>query len=211
MVLEDQHKQAMEELGTRRQTLRERPTTGKMRKDNYEIKQMENRLDKALTSYNDLRSGNKELRKEIDVWRKQQRNQSRVNKGFGREIGSAVESVKKLNNSSYQGQRISEETNNQILALKQKHETDKINFEEKIQTLQAKLRERDDTDQDGGLGRTGKAATEDKSKEFQAAEFSNPAALLKPRLSRWKANNLEKKNLMDMYIRNVKIIEDAFE
>jgi hypothetical protein len=74
MVLEDQHKQAMEELGTRRQTLRERPTTGKMRKDNYEIKQMENRLDKALTSYNDLRSGNKELRKEIDVWRKQQRN-----------------------------------------------------------------------------------------------------------------------------------------
>jgi len=77
--------------------------------------------------------------------------------------------------------------------------------------LQAKLRERDDTDQEGGLGRTAKGATEDKTKEFQAAEFSNPAALLKPRLARWKANNLEKKNLMDMYIRNVKIIEDAFE
>lgn len=173
----------MEELTSRKTTLRERPTTGKMRKDNYEIKQLENRVDKALTAYNDLRAGNKQLRKEIDVWRKQQRNQNRVNKGFSREIGGAVENVKKLNNSSYQGARISEETNNQILALKQKHETDKINFEEKIQTLQAKLRERDDTDQEGGLGRTGKGnAAEDKSKEFQAAEFSNPAALLKPRL-----------------------------
>ncbi len=43
------------------------------------------------------------------------------------------------------------------------------------------------------------------------AEFSNPAALLKLRLQKWTNNNKEKKNLMDMYIRNVKIIEDAFE
>lgn len=56
-----------------------------------------------------------------------------------------------------------------------------------------------------------KAAAEDKTKDFTAAEFSNPTALLKPRLARWKANNHEKKNLMDMYVRNVKIIEDAFE
>lgn len=92
--------------------------------------------------------------------------------------------------------------------MKQKHETDKINFEEKIQTLQAKLRERDDDTQE--LNRT-KQAAEDKNKDFTAAEFSNPTALLKPRLARWKANNHEKKNLMDMYVRNVKIIEDAFE
>ena len=44
-----------------------------------------------------------------------------------------------------------------------------------------------------------------------AAEFSNPAALLKLRLQKWTTNNKEKKNLMDMYVRNVKIIEDAFE
>ena len=42
-------------------------------------------------------------------------------------------------------------------------------------------------------------------------EFSNPAALLKLRLQKWTTNNKEKKNLMDMYIRNVKIIEDAFD
>jgi hypothetical protein len=42
-------------------------------------------------------------------------------------------------------------------------------------------------------------------------EFANPVALLKLRLSKWTAQNKEKKNLMDMYIRNVKIIEDAFD
>lgn len=44
-----------------------------------------------------------------------------------------------------------------------------------------------------------------------SAEFSNPAALLRRRLDKWTTNNKEKKALMDTYIRNVKIIEDAFE
>jgi predicted RNase H-like nuclease (RuvC/YqgF family) len=34
---------------------------------------------------------------------------------------------------------------------------------------------------------------------------------LKLRLQKWTNNNKEKKNLMDMYIRNVNIIEDAFQ
>ena len=44
-----------------------------------------------------------------------------------------------------------------------------------------------------------------------AGEFANPVALLKRRLNKWLLNNKEKKDLMDMYVRNVKIIEDAFE
>jgi len=35
--------------------------------------------------------------------------------------------------------------------------------------------------------------------------------VLKRRLNKWLTNNKEKKDLMDMYVRNVKIIEDAFE
>ena len=44
-----------------------------------------------------------------------------------------------------------------------------------------------------------------------AGEFSNPVALLTLRLRKWTNNNKEKKNLMDMYVRNVNIIEDAFQ
>lgn len=45
-----------------------------MKKDQYEIKLLENRLDKALISFNDIQASNKTLRKDIDIWRKQQRN-----------------------------------------------------------------------------------------------------------------------------------------
>ena len=43
-----------------------------------------------------------------------------------------------------------------------------------------------------------------------AQEFSNPTAVLKLRLNRWTQNNREKKQLSDMYMRNVKVIEDSF-
>lgn len=54
-----------------------------------------------------------------------------------------------------------------------------------------------------GKGETGK-------KGGPPAEFSNPIAVLKLRLSKWESNNREKKHLMDAYVRNVKVIEDSF-
>ena len=42
-------------------------------------------------------------------------------------------------------------------------------------------------------------------------EFANPADVLKARLAKWKTNNKEKKHLLDKYIRNVKVLEDAFK
>lgn len=102
----------------------------------------------------------------------------------------------------------SEETNNQILALKAKHEHDKLVFEMKIMELQKKLKERDENEKGQTMkgddsGATGAVAG--------AVDFANPVALLKRRLNKWLTNNKEKKDLMDMYVRNVKIIEDAFE
>jgi len=50
----------------------------------------------------------------------------------------------------------------------------------------------------------------DKVDTSNQQEFSNPVALLKPRLQRWQSNNKEKRALMDMYTRNVEVIEHAF-
>ena len=50
-----------------------------------------------------------------------------------------------------------------------------------------------------------------KKRNATVTDFANPAVLLKIRLDKVVNNNKEKKNLMDMYTRNVKIIEDAFE
>jgi len=82
-----------------------------------------------------LQSTNKGLRKEIDVMRKEMKNQLRVNQGYAKDIRNANEKAKKLNSNTYAGQRVSEETNNQILALKAKHEAEKFNFEKKIKDL----------------------------------------------------------------------------
>lgn len=121
----------------------------------------------------------------------------------------ANDKAKKINQTTYQGQRVSEETDNSILAIKSKHETEKADFEKRIKLMQDKLREKDETEMDKtkskGLNneKTEKTATD--------GEFSNPAALLKIRLQKHVDRNKEKKNLMDMYIRNVNVIEDAFQ
>ena len=46
-----------------------------------------------------------------------------------------IDRVKKLNNLTQTGNRLSEETQNQILALKAKHDMDKLNFEHRILDL----------------------------------------------------------------------------
>lgn len=71
------------------------------------------------------------------------------------------------------------------------------------------MKERDDSDLD--KTRTKGVTVAQDTTVAAAGEFSNPVALLKLRLQKWTNNNKEKKNLMDMYIRNVNIIEDAFQ
>lgn len=102
---------------------------------------------------------------------------------------------------------MSEETNNSILAIKAKHETEKADFEKRIKLMQDKLREKDETELGVTKSHTANNAQEDQS---SAAEFSNPIEIMKMRLAKHISKNKEKKNLMDIYIRNVSIIEDAF-
>ena len=156
-----------------------------MRKDATFAKTLENQLEHTNVKYSKLQSENKILRQQIDVMRKEKKNQDRVNKGYSSDIKFTNDKGKKLNSATYQGQRASEETHNQILALKAKHETEKDTFEKKIKDLQDKLKERDDTDLDKTKSKgTGPAITD--TTQAQAGEFSNPVAFLNLRLTKWK-------------------------
>jgi hypothetical protein len=148
------------------------------------------------------------LRGEVDVLRKEHKNQLRVNKGLDGEIVKIVTRAKDLSIGGYTEGRKADGTHNQILALKKKHEDEKESFERKIKDLQDQLKERDDSELDHSKT---KDMANSKKLNLANAEFSNPAQLLKERLKKKTANNKEKKNLMDMYVRNVKVIEDAFE
>ena len=67
--------------------------------------------------------------------RKEQKNQNRVNKTLNKDIGVTVDKARGMNVSTYSSSKVADETNNQILALKAKHESEKYNFERKIKDL----------------------------------------------------------------------------
>jgi chromosome segregation ATPase len=111
MVLSDQEKELREQLKEKKGHLTTvRPSTAKNKKDRHEISMLENRCQDGTIKLNALQSQNKLLRKDIDTWRKQLKNQSRVNKGYGKEINKAVDDIKKLNQQTYNGSRFCQDT-----------------------------------------------------------------------------------------------------
>lgn len=75
MILEDQLKQAAEELIEKKENLKLiRPPTAKLNKDSQKINLLEGNLEKALMKYSTIQASNLKLRQEIDVMRKEQKN-----------------------------------------------------------------------------------------------------------------------------------------
>jgi len=104
MILEDQYKQVLVELAEKREHLKTvRTETAKMKKDEHKIRLLENQLDQALIRYNDIQTQNRRLRADIDVMRKEQRNQLYANKNILRDINTMSEEAKKLNTTTYSG------------------------------------------------------------------------------------------------------------
>ena len=67
--------------------------------------------------------------------RKQLKNQGKVQTSIKKDIKVAKDQAKDMSVQSLKGKKNAEDTNNQILALKAKHEQDKQSFERKIQDL----------------------------------------------------------------------------
>lgn len=89
------------------------------------------------------------------------------------------------------------------------HEADKKKFDSDIAKMKANLQE-DEMDTILKADKTN--ATKDQGKDSGSdASISNHIVVLKMRLAKIVATNKEKKRLMDQYLRNVKVIEDAFE
>ena len=85
-----------------------------------------------------------------------------------------------------------------------------------IKKLQERLKERDEPIEfdDKTFNNNNASAAGTDAKAGSGAlkqEFANPIAILKLRLQKIIATNKEKKHLLDKYMRNARIIEDAFE
>lgn len=214
MILDDQFKQALKEKKAKEDELNSmRPSTAVQKKDKIKLKQLENQLEKGQVEYNNTLSGNEGLKKKINMMRKEVVTAKRVLESLGKDIGKKREEIRDVNEKQIKSKKSTEDTNVRILVLKSRHEAEKQTFEKKILELQDKLNVKDETAgelekstmKDTSMNKKGNTSVEEHE------EFANPANLLRSRLSKWSGNNKEKKHLLDKYIKNVKIIEDAFE
>ena len=151
-------------------------------------------------------SKNKQLKGEINMLRKELTSSQDENKRMGSDIKKIRKLAEQENNAAVFSKRVAEEQINQSIALRAKHEEDKDHFEAEIKRYQEKLYEKEEDNKIDDDAST--APTKEKAKN---GEFQNPLAILKLRLAKIVATNREKKRLMDQYLRNVKVIEDAFE
>lgn len=214
MILDDQYKKALKEKKAKEDELNKmRPSTANQKKEKIKLKQLENQLEKGQVTYNNTVSKNLTTKKKIDMMRKEATTASRVIASLTKDIEKKRKEIKDVNTKLLTNKKSTEDTNVKILGMKSHSEEEKQTFEKKMLDLQAKLNVKDET-----AGELEKSTFKDTSVMKKGAtqveeneEFANPADLLRTRLTKWKTNNKEKKHLLDKYIRNVKVIEEAFK
>jgi chromosome segregation ATPase len=87
---------------------------------------------------------NEEYRRSIDLLRKELTSSKSECARYDKTIKKSKKEAE-IQNKDYQSvSKIAEETNNQIIALQAKHEEEKEKFENVIQKLQLKLKEKDE-------------------------------------------------------------------
>lgn len=102
--------------------------------------------------------------------------------------------------------RIAGENNNAILSLKCRAEAEKEQFEAEIKRLQERLKAKQSFQEMDDSAFHAAAA-----EEFSGDDFANPIEILRLKVNRVVAINKEKKRLLEQYVRNAQVIEQAFD
>ena len=118
--------------------------------------------------------------------------------------------IRELATESINNNKMANETNNQILALKAKHEEEKDRFELDLKKLQEVLKEQDEPIEFDDKSFNQNVNTAKGGAQKQEV-FANPIVILKLRVNKLIGKNREKKRLVDLYLKNAMIIEAAFE
>lgn len=213
--MEDQCKQMLADFNEKKDKIKEMiPSEEDFHQQEVQRRHILHLLANERVRLNDTVGRNQFLKGEINIMRKEILFAHDSIDKMSRQIGKIKKEAVGTNKDYIQGSKHADETNNQILALKAKHEEEKEKFELEIKKLQERLKERDEPiefdDKTFNNASTGGAADAKQSGALKQ-EFANPIAILKLRLQKIIATNKEKKHLLDKYMRNSRIIEDAFE
>ena len=210
LLLEDRQKEQLKEFTEKKAELHGmRPCTKEQKRKMAELKLAENHLDKTIVKYNQIIAENHQLKCQVDALRKELNAANAIYNKLQSSIKKREKDTMRNSTQRNEDKNNTEETHIQILALKTKHDKERTEFNQKINELKTKLKERDELrkldergpslDNKQHLGKTDKK------------EYSNPLDILKLRLDKWHSSNVEKKQIIEKYIKNSRVIEDAFE
>jgi hypothetical protein len=210
--LEENIKQAQIELAERqRNVLSKKPNELQQLQTKIKINSQNKNVKNERIRLNMTKARNEQLKKEIDLLRKELMSSKAECKRYDKKIKVFKKDAEQQNKDYQAISKIAEETNNQIIALQAKHQEDKDLFEANIQKLQMSLNNKEDGELIDYDAKKGEKKDAQESQAAKGAEFSNPIVILKRRLNKITETNKEKRKLMEQYLRNVKVIEDAFD
>ena len=213
MIIEEQIKQANSEINEKKQAIdriknpeQKKPAQDKL--DAIEISTKGKKIKNETIKLNITKTQNLNYRSQIDMLRKDMTSKKDQVKKLNKLTKKARKLAESQNHEAIHNIKLADEHVTQRIALRAKHEEDKNMFEGKIIEMQQKLHEQDEplAFENKALEQQTEQAGGDKT-----TDYKNPIQILKLRLAKIVATNKEKKRLMDQYLRNVKVIEDAFD
>lgn len=129
---------------------------------------------------------------------------------LSKDCGKIQKEIVKENTENVRLQKVTEQIVDEILAKKKKSADEQEEFERELEKLKHKMKETDSMSRKSKMSTASVEKPKAKRDLQKEEEFNNPALLIKKREEKWAANNKEKKHLMDKYIKNIKVIDDAF-
>lgn len=188
----------------RDQIREKRPSTKEQKQKAATIKRLENQLDKEIVQYNQTVAENKMLRKEIDKYRKDKKAADEIFSKLQKQKQSIEsDTMKTTKNRNKEVTDIEDATMSTIL-IKNTYNKKKDEYNDNINTLKQRLKEKVEDQKEEERFRSKEADKGDKDQ-------TNPIDTVRLRLDNWKARLTHKKDTLDMYVKHINIIRDAFD
>lgn len=181
-----------------------RPTTKEQKKKAANIKLLENKLDKEIVQYNQTVAENKKLRKEIDKFRKDKKAGEEIyTKLMKQKLGIESDTTTTTKARNKELAEIEQATMTTIL-YKNTYGKKKMEYNESIGRLKQRLNEKVEDQKEDERNRGKDAEKIDKDQ-------ANPVDIVAKRLENWQSRVKHKKETLDMYIKHINIIREAFD
>jgi len=181
-----------------------RPSTKQQKQHAANIKRMENQLEKEIIKYNQIVSENKALRRDVDKYRKDKKAAEEICNNRKRQkqiLELATMQITKERNRELE--EIEEATVSTIL-IKNTYGKEKEKYNRSISQLKSDLKAKIDEQK-------AKEWKRSKTPEDIVKHQNNPVDIIKMRLDNWKSRVMHKKETLDIYIKYINIIRDAFD